>query len=146
MLSLCPSDSNNEVLALMPGAYAPQIHAGMPLILRIDGYPQSRESLTIREVAPDIVGPNEAERYVGKEIAQALSLSGPILMVRTTLPKETFQSADEKFHYHDGMVAQAEVRVRKEPLITALVPGIKQPLYGIPRISVDGTTEIPNKR
>jgi len=149
VLSLCRDGSSNEVLALLPGSYAPQIHVGMPLVLKIDGYSQSREELTILYVAPDIVGPNDAARYVGKEIAQTLSLNGPILIVRTTLPQDTFntfESANEKFNYHDGMVARAEVNVRKEPLITALVPGIKQ-LYDDQRISLDhaGRTGITNR-
>jgi membrane fusion protein (multidrug efflux system) len=135
VLSLSGEGSSNEVLALLPGSYAPQVHAGMPLVLKIDGYPQSREELTIIEVAPDIVGPSDAERYVGKEIAQTLLLSGPILMVRAALPQDTFESANERFHYRDGMVARAEVSVREEPLITVLVPGIKQ-LYDAPRISL----------
>jgi hypothetical protein len=112
----------------------------MPLVLKIDGYPQSREEVRILEVASDIVGPNDAARYVGKEIAQTLLLSGPILVVRTSLPHDTFESANERFYYHDGMVARAEVTVRDEPLITALVPGIKQ-LYDDPRISLGHVLE-----
>lgn len=138
LVSLTGEGSSNEVLVLLPGSYAPEIHAGMPLVLKIDGYPQSREELTILDVAPDIVGPGDAERYVGKEIAQTLSLSGPILMVHTALPLDsfdTFEATNEKFLYHDGMVARAEVSVRREPLITALIPGIKR-FYGEPRISL----------
>jgi hypothetical protein len=136
VMSLAGEGSTSEVLALLPGSSAPEIHAGMPLILRLDGYPQSREDLTILDVTPDVFGPSDAARYVGKEIAQTLSLSGPILMVRSRLSRDTFASADERFRYHDGMIARAEVRIRKEPLITALMPGIKQ-LYDDPRIGLD---------
>lgn len=141
VLSLSAEGTRNEVLVLLPGSYAPQIHKGMPLVLKINGYPQSRERLTILDVAPDIIGPDDAERYVGKEIAQTLSLSGPIVMVRTALPLDTFESfdvANERFRYRDGMLAQAEVSVRKQPLIIALVPGLDQ-IYGDLRISLEHT-------
>ncbi len=136
VLSLRGEASRNEVVALLPGSYAPQIHAGMPLILKVDGYPQSREELTIENVATDVIGPENADLYVGKEISQTLSLKGPILIVRCALPEvtfDTFESLNEKFRYHDGMVARAEVSVRKESLIIALVPGIKQ-VHDEPRI------------
>jgi membrane fusion protein (multidrug efflux system) len=117
----------------------------MPLMLKIDGYPQSREALRVVSLATDIVGPNDAARYVGKEIAQTLSLDGPILIVRTALDSDTFESANDRFRYHDGMIGRAEVTVRAEPLLFTLLPGFKE-LYderritfGIPR-SNDATS------
>jgi hypothetical protein len=135
VLSLSGPGSGNEVIALLPGSFAPEVYPGMQLVLKIDGYPQSREELTIMEVEPEVFGPNDAARFVGKEIAQTLSLTGPILLVRSSLPQNTFVAASEKFTYHDGMVAQAEVSVRKEPLITALEPGLKE-LYSDRRIDL----------
>ena len=142
VITLQRGASHNEVVAFLPGSYAPEIHVGMRLVLTIEGYPQSREELTIDDVAPDVVASDTAERYVDEDVAHSLPLNGPILIVRSALPRpvfETFGLANEKLRYYDGMVAHAEVSVGKEPLIVALVPGIKQ-LYSSSRISQDPST------
>jgi len=135
ILSLSDVSATDQVIALLPGSYAPQIRAGMPLVLRVDGYPQSREVVDITGVSPDLVGPSDAARYVGRRVADTLALNGSILIVRTSLKKRTFESGGELLPYQDGMVAHADVSVQREPLILALMPGLKQ-LYGERHVSL----------
>jgi multidrug efflux pump subunit AcrA (membrane-fusion protein) len=114
-----------EVIALLPGEDRPQLSAGMPLRLELVGYRYAYQSLIIDSVSPDVLAPSEAVRVVGPEVA-ALQLAGPVVVVRGRLASKDFVADDRTYHYHDGMLATAEVRVRSEPIIFAILPGLKR--------------------
>ena len=46
------------------------------------------------------------------------------------MPARTFHAQGRWHHYHDGMHGTAEVRVRSERLVFALVPGLKAVFEG----------------
>jgi hypothetical protein len=46
--------------------------------------------------------------------------------VRARLVGRTFVSDDETYRYHDGMGGTAEVKVRSERVLFALMPGLKR--------------------
>jgi hypothetical protein len=50
-------------------------------------------------------------------------------MVTAPLPSRTFEVAGESYAYRDGMPSRAEVRVRSERLLFALLPALKS-LWG----------------
>jgi hypothetical protein len=125
VLTLSAGEGGNEAIALLPGTYAPQVHARMAIVLRIDGYPQSREMFAIHDVDAENISSNDADRYIGKETAHTLNITAPVLLVRVEVPEDSFKSSSERFAYHDGMTAHAEVRVRREPLLFTLIPGVK---------------------
>jgi GAF domain-containing protein len=118
--------AGNEVIALLPGSYAPQIQQGMPLIFRIEGYPDSHEKVTVDNIDKEIIGPQEASRYVGAESSGSFSVSGSVIIVRAFLRGPSFASEGLMYNYHDGMTGQAEVAVRSEPMIESLIPGLKE--------------------
>ncbi|HKE14463.1 MAG TPA: hypothetical protein VKB80_06350, partial [Kofleriaceae bacterium] len=74
----------------------------------------------------EVIGPQEARRYVGDKIADALPIKGPVVIVRAPLGKRTFVSRDKTYTYADGMTAQAEVSVRKRRVLVALVPALEK--------------------
>jgi membrane fusion protein, multidrug efflux system len=118
--------SGNEVIALLPGSFAPQIGPGMTMVLTIDGYQDTKEELPISAVNFQIVGPDEAARFVGHESANVVSVTGSVLLVRCPLASDYFTSEHGTFAFHDGMSGQAKVSVRKEPLIVTLIPGLRK--------------------
>ena len=64
-------------------------------------------------------------RFLGPEVADAVTLQGSSVIVQAHLPSRTF-TADGRWHaYHDGMHGTAEARVRSESIVLALVPGLK---------------------
>jgi membrane fusion protein (multidrug efflux system) len=63
---------------------------------------------------------------LGADVAEGLSLTGPVVLVRGRLPTAQFTVDNRVFHYHDGMLGIAEVRVRSEPIVYALVPGTRR--------------------
>ncbi len=118
-------DSAYELIALLPGSYAPQLRRGMPLRLKIDGYPDSNETVAIDRLGSEIVGPREAARAAGRELGDGITLAGPIIVVHAVLPSSGFHANRHDFPYKDGLAGRAEVSVGSERIIVSLVPGLK---------------------
>lgn len=125
VLTLVPPDATFTVIAMLPGNYRPVLRQGMPLRLELDGYRYQYRRLVIDEISDEVVGPSEVKRYLGAEIADAVSLSGPVILVQASLPSSTFEVDGEQVRYHDGMLALAEARVRSEKIAIALLPGLR---------------------
>jgi hypothetical protein len=71
------------------------------------------------------VGPTEARRYLGAEIGDSVQLTGPVVILKTRLPRPTFQAEGRTYRFHNGMHGTAEVEVRSEKILVTLVPGLK---------------------
>jgi hypothetical protein len=115
-----------ELVAFFPGYYAPQLHPGMNIVLKVSGYPESHESFVIRHVGAEIIGPHEAQQYAGRESADAaLQVSGPVVSVRAPISRRAFQAGEDSYLFYDGMTGQTEVEVHSESLLVYLFPGLK---------------------
>ncbi|MEM8963321.1 MAG: HlyD family efflux transporter periplasmic adaptor subunit [Acidobacteriota bacterium] len=129
VLSLTGTNPTLSILALLPGQYRPQIRPGMPLRLELTGYPYAYQHLIVSTVGEDVLGPREARRLLDPGIADAVAVRGPVIFVEAELTQESFESDGQLFTYHDGMLATAEVRVRSEPMLLTLIPGLRA-LFG----------------
>lgn len=125
-LSIVDDAAPSELIALLPGNYAARLHAGMPMNLQIDGYPDALERVTIGDVAKEVIGPQEAQRFIGSESAEALSTSGPIVLVRARIVGNQFAANSQHYRYREGMTGQAHVAVRTTPLLVMLIPGLER--------------------
>lgn len=115
-----------ELVALLPGEDRPQLEAGMQLRLEIDGYRYAYQLLSIESVSADVIGPSEARRVLGAEVAEGLHLGGSVVLVRARIPSSQFVVDGRTFAYHDGMRGTAEIRVRSERAVFALIPGLRR--------------------
>jgi hypothetical protein len=97
----------------------------MQLRLELRGYQYMYQHLEVTSVSNEVIGPGEARRYLGEEIADAVPLDGPVVLVAARLPSPTFEVEGKVRRYHDGMWGQAEVRVRAERVLVALVPALR---------------------
>jgi membrane fusion protein (multidrug efflux system) len=125
LLSLNGDRGRPEVLALLPGQYRPLLKRGMELRLELQGYRYAYQHLTVATVEDEVVGPTEARRYLGDEIADAATVNGPVVVVTARLPASTFEAEGRTWRYHDGMWGTAEVRIRSERILLALIPSLK---------------------
>src|SRR5439155_20705605 len=98
------------------------LRAGMPLRFALDGYPQVSAALEIESVGDEIVGPNEARRYLGRELGDTLPVEGSLVLVTARLPQQTFALDGRRYHYYDGVPGRVDVRVRSMRLLAALFP------------------------
>jgi len=125
LVTLAGPGGERTVIALLPGEYRPQLKPGMELRMELQGYRYAYQNLTVTDVGGEVVGPAEARRYLGDEIADAATLGGPVVLVTARLPSLTFQAEGKTRRFHDGMWGKAEVRVRSERILIALIPALR---------------------
>lgn len=117
-----------EIIAFLPATDRPRLTVGMPLQVELAGYTKSREIATITFVSPEAIGSNEAAKYVGATIADALKIpqGGSYVIVRGRLPGRTFQTEHHTFSYHHGMQAKTEVKIASKPFLVSLLPALEK--------------------
>ncbi len=125
LLSVLGERGVPTVVALLPGQYRPLLKPGMELRLEVQGYRYAYQHLTVASVEDEVIGPAEARRYLGDAVADAMPLDGPVVLVTARLASPTFEAEGRTWRYHDGMWGQAEVRVRSERILVALIPALK---------------------
>jgi membrane fusion protein (multidrug efflux system) len=123
IVSLLPDDASLSMVALLPGRYRPMLHKGQPLRFELEGYRYEYRELPIDEVGDAVIGPHEAQRYLGPDLADSVQLAGPVVLVRAHLPWRSFVSDGRAFDYYDGLHAFAQVRVRSQSIARLLLPG-----------------------
>jgi GAF domain-containing protein len=114
-----------QVVAFLPGEYRPLLKPGMPLRLELKGYRYAYQHLLVDAVEDEVVGPAEAQRYLGAGVAGAAGLDGPLVRISARLASDTFKADGGEWRYHDGMLGRAEVQIRSERVLTALIPALK---------------------
>jgi len=114
------------IAALLPGRYRPLLAPGAPLRFELDGFDKRGQQVAIQHVAAQVVGPAEALRFIGRDVADTFPVEGPIVLVRAVLPRATFADDDVEFRFAHGMHGHAETVVRSEPVAFALVPALKE--------------------
>jgi membrane fusion protein (multidrug efflux system) len=130
LLTLVGPEDRLSVVAILPGQYRPLLKSGSPLRLELTGFRYAYQPLTIEAVGNEVIGPHEVRRFLGQDVADAVTLQGSAVIVQAHVPARTFY-ADGRWHaYHDGMHGTAEVRVRSERMVLALVPGLKAVFEG----------------
>lgn len=125
VLTLVRENQELELVSLLPGRYRPLLAPGQGLRLEVTGYSHAYLDLTIGAVGDEVVGPQAVRRYLGSDIADAVHLAGPVVLVRAGLPGRTFRSDGRDHEFFPGMQGVAEVSVRRESLLVALVPGVR---------------------
>ncbi len=114
-----------SVIALLPGSYLPQLQRGMKLRLKLPGHPYAYRWLTLDTVAGEVIGPAEARRLLGPVAGDAVPLEGALAVVTAALPSSTFAVDGQTYSFGDGMPTRAEIRIKSERLLFALLPSLK---------------------
>jgi GAF domain-containing protein len=117
--------ARGHVVAVLPGHYLPTLRPGQPLLVELNGFPNEPQHLTLESVGEEVVGREEAQRYLGSRVSADILPAGPVVLVQARLHSPRFVAQGHDYRYHDGMVGTAHVRVDSERLVTALVPRLK---------------------
>ena len=125
ILGVVREDAPLSLIALLPGRYRPMLKPGMPLRFELSGYRYEYRELPIDAVADEVIGPGEAKRFLGPDVADGLDLREPVVLVRATLPSRQFVSDGNRFNYYDGLHASAQARVRSERILVRAIPALR---------------------
>ncbi|MET0388940.1 MAG: HlyD family efflux transporter periplasmic adaptor subunit [Polyangiales bacterium] len=131
LLALQAEPRGAAVTVLLAGPERPRLRPGMPLRMHVDGFDRSSIELVIDRVDEQVLGPNEAIRALGVELAGALDVKGPVVLVHARVPDASFRSRGVSYRLHHGMPARAEVAVQREPLLYAWMPGLGEALHDV---------------
>jgi membrane fusion protein (multidrug efflux system) len=126
LLSVVPENAPLSLVALLPGRYRPMLRRGMPLRFELSGYRYEYRETEIDAVAAEIIGPAEAKRFLGPDVADTVDLREPVVLVHAKLSSRQFLSGGELFDYFDGLHAEAQARVRAEPLLLRAFPAFRE--------------------
>jgi multidrug efflux pump subunit AcrA (membrane-fusion protein) len=135
--------SNASITALLPGRYRPMLHAGDKLRFHVDGFQHVTQEIEIDNVGEQIVGPNEARRFVGRDLSDAFAINGPVVLVSAKLPNSYFEMDGQRYDYASGMFGKAEVSVRSERIVYAFVPSLKSWSESISHVSASALQPTP---
>ncbi len=128
VLTLLRENQDLELIAIVPGRYRPLLATSMRLRFEVSGYAHAYLDLEISAVGDEVVGPNAVRRYLGAEVGDAVRLTGPVVVVRAPLPTGTFTADGREHDFFPGMQGIAQIAVRRESILVALVPGVRHVL------------------
>jgi membrane fusion protein, multidrug efflux system len=135
VLDLQGDATSATVTALLPGRYRPLLHAGDSMRFEIDGFHLLTHELKIQQVGAQIIGPGEAARFVGRDLADAFAINGPVVLVQANLPRTSFTMEGSRYDFATGMLGKAEAVVRNEIIAYSFLPSLKQWTQRVSRIS-----------
>lgn len=125
VLDLQDSAASATLIALLPGRYRPLLRAGHALRFEVDGFHQRAHEFVVSRVGDQVLGPGEAARYVGRDLADAFAIPGPVVLVQASLPSTSFVVEGQRYEFASGMFGLAEAVVRDEPIAYAFIPGLR---------------------
>jgi len=128
LLALQGQARQAQLTAMLPGPDRPRIHPGMPLRLQVAGFERTSLELVVERIDEQVLGPREALRALGAELADAFDLRGPVVLVHARLPFDGLHVRGVEYQLHHGMPGVAEIAVEREPLLFAWLPGLREAL------------------
>ena len=93
--------------------------------LEVSGYPGGRYEVALRSIADEVIGPEEAMRYLGRGNQGTLEIAGEVVVVTVEAPS-SFVADGVEYRLFEGMHGTLESKVRSESILEALIPAIKK--------------------
>ena len=130
LATIATEGSGATVTAALPARFRPRLAPGQTLRLSFPGIAHAHRDVLVEAVSDESLGPSEARRVFGPELADALPLDAPVVLVRGSVDTLWVEGGDERFRIHDGMLAEATVTMNRERIIFVLLPGLRRMLRG----------------
>ncbi|MCG8461030.1 MAG: HlyD family efflux transporter periplasmic adaptor subunit, partial [Holophagales bacterium] len=125
LLSLVDEEPKLELLVFFSGQDRPRLRPGLPVRFSPQGFRHAGTDLVIDRIDGGILGPSKARAVLGATLAEVVPLSGPVTLARVELSAEGFESHGREHPYYEGLLGFAEARVRSQPIVIALFPGLE---------------------
>lgn len=122
-----PGEARVSALAMVPASFRPMLQRGSKMRFDLEGFKFDYTDVQVEEVSSEAVGAREVQRLLGQERADAVTLeTGAHVLVTAKIPTSTFSSEGQSYAYFDGLTGNAEIRVRREPILVMLVPALRK--------------------
>ncbi|KFA94574.1 efflux RND transporter periplasmic adaptor subunit [Archangium violaceum] len=122
--TLMKEGTESYALALVPGQYRPMLQQGQSMRLELQGFAYLYQDLEVTHVSDELLGPAEVKRYLGADLGDVVTLTGPVVAVEARLPHDTFRVQHYNYRFYNGMLGTARVRVRSRNGWSMLIPAI----------------------
>jgi biotin carboxyl carrier protein len=111
------------VVAMLPGHERPRLSATSgEMLLELDGFSRGRVRVSVNSIADDVVGPAEAQRFLGQEQAGALEIHGPVVMVEAVIDDLEFEADGSRYRFYEGMQGSLEIEVGALTILESVLP------------------------
>lgn len=124
-----PDDATVEVVALLPGAFRPQLDVGKHARFAVDGS-DSPQPVRLRDISADLVGATEVKRILGPALADGAPFSGTSVTLVAAVDARTYPADGRANRYYQGMLGELEVRLERKPILFLLLPRLRRLVYG----------------
>jgi hypothetical protein len=115
------------VVAMIPADYRPTLESGQKMRFELNGFAYVYTDLEVDEVSSSTIGPAEVQRLLGQDKAGTVAPDQTAkVLVTAKLPAPTFTMEGQQFSYSDGLIGNAQVRVRREPILVLLIPALRR--------------------
>jgi membrane fusion protein (multidrug efflux system) len=124
VLTLLDDQTPPSLVAILPGRFRPQLKRGTRLRFEPEGFKYTYQTLVVETVGDQVLGPSEVRRYLGSELADAVKIDGPSVIITAPLPSDHFKSEGKAYRYHHGLPGRVWARVRTRSLWRAFLPAL----------------------
>jgi membrane fusion protein (multidrug efflux system) len=125
VLTLVEDDTRPTVVALLPAYAHPQLKPGMTLRFSPSRFDFVHQDLVIQSVSDEVLGPSEIRRYLGPELADAVRLEEPSVIVTALVPADGFRCNGRLYRFTQGLPGEARAQLRTHSLLMMLLPEIR---------------------
>jgi len=125
VLTLVEDDTRPTLVALLPAYAHPQLRPGMGLRFSPARFDFVHQDLVIQSVGDEVLGPSEIRRYLGPELADAVRVEEPSVIVTALLPTEGFWCSGKAYRFTQGLPGEARARLRTRSLLMTLLPELR---------------------
>ncbi len=125
VLTLVADDTRPTVVSLLPAYAHPQLKPGMVMRFSPSRFDFVHEDLVIESVGDEVLGPSEIRRYLGPELADAVRIEEPAVIVTALLPADSFRCNGKPYRFTQGLPGEARAQLRTHSLLMTLLPELR---------------------
>jgi HlyD family secretion protein/Biotin-lipoyl like len=116
-------DSRAVIVAMLPGHERPRLSATSGgVLLELDGFSRRLVPVTLRSIADEVVGPDEALRFLGKDQVGAVEVHGPVVVIEAVIEGAEFEADGNRYRFYEGMQGALEIEVGQQTLLESVLP------------------------
>lgn len=122
-----PGEAKVSAVAMVPANFRPMLQRGSKMRFELEGFKFDYTDVEVEEVSAEAVGAREVQRLLGQEKQDSVTLDiGAHVLVTAKIPAATFSSEGQSYAFFDGLTGNAEIRVRREPILVMLIPALRR--------------------